>query len=92
MCHRAGGLGVSYAGRNGHLDCCRQSDERGREGAGSAIPRPADCESDKMVPSKNTVDLDRRLPNSHLVLYPDAGHGGVFQFHQDFVKRALEFL
>src|SRR5215211_7396365 len=27
-----------------------------------------------------------------LVLYPDAGHGGVFQFHQDFVKRALEFL
>jgi pimeloyl-ACP methyl ester carboxylesterase len=49
-------------------------------------------ESDKMVPSKNTVDLDRRLPNSELVLYPDAGHGGVFQFHEDFVKRALEFL
>jgi pimeloyl-ACP methyl ester carboxylesterase len=49
-------------------------------------------DSDKMVPSKNTVDLDRRLPNSQLVIYPDAGHGGVFQFHQDFVKRALEFL
>jgi pimeloyl-ACP methyl ester carboxylesterase len=49
-------------------------------------------ESDRMVPSKNTVDLDRRLPDSQLVLYPDAGHGGVFQFHEDFVKRALEFL
>jgi pimeloyl-ACP methyl ester carboxylesterase len=49
-------------------------------------------DSDKMVPSKNTIDLDRRLPNSQLVLYPDAGHGGVFQFHEDFVKRALEFL
>jgi pimeloyl-ACP methyl ester carboxylesterase len=49
-------------------------------------------DSDKMVPTKNTVDLDRRLPNSQLVIYPDAGHGGVFQFHQDFVKRALEFL
>src|SRR4029434_6939143 len=49
-------------------------------------------DSDKMVPTKNTVDLDQRLPNSQLVLYPDAGHGGVFQFHQDFVKRALEFL
>jgi pimeloyl-ACP methyl ester carboxylesterase len=49
-------------------------------------------ESDKMVPTKNTVDLDQRLPNSQLVLYPDAGHGGVFQFHEDFVKRALEFL
>jgi pimeloyl-ACP methyl ester carboxylesterase len=49
-------------------------------------------ESDRMVPSKNTVDLDRRLLNSELVIYPDAGHGGVFQFHEDFVKRALEFL
>jgi pimeloyl-ACP methyl ester carboxylesterase len=49
-------------------------------------------ESDKMVPTKNTVDLDQRLPNSQLVLYPDAGHGGVFQFHEDFVKRTLEFL
>jgi pimeloyl-ACP methyl ester carboxylesterase len=49
-------------------------------------------ESDKMVPTKNTVDLDRRLPNSQLIVYPDAGHGGVFQYHEDFVKRALEFL
>ena len=52
----------------------------------------ANGESDKMVPSKNTVDLDRRLPNSQLILYPDAGHGGVFQFQEDFVKRTLEFL
>ena len=49
-------------------------------------------DNDKMVPTKNTVDLHRRLPNSQLVIYPDAGHGGVFQFHEDFVKRALEFL
>ena len=49
-------------------------------------------DSDNMVPTKNTVDLDRRLPNSQLLIYRDAGHGGVFQFHQDFVKRALEFL
>jgi pimeloyl-ACP methyl ester carboxylesterase len=49
-------------------------------------------DDDRMVPTGNTVDLDRRLPNSQLVIYPDAGHGGVFQFHEDFVKRALEFL
>ena len=49
-------------------------------------------ESDRMVPTENTVDLDRRLPNSELVVYPDAGHGGVFQYHEDFVMRALEFL
>ena len=44
-----------------------------------------------MVRTKDSVDLDRRLPNSQLVLYPDAGHGGVFQFHEDFVKQALSF-
>ncbi len=49
-------------------------------------------DNDRMVPTKNTVDLHRRLPNSQLVIYPDAGHGGLFQFHEDFVKRALEFL
>ena len=49
-------------------------------------------DSDKMVPTKNTIDLHRRLPNSQLVIYPDAGHGGVFQFHKDFIKQALEFL
>ena len=61
----------------------------------ASIHQPAlvvNGESDKMVPTKNTIDLDQRLPNSQLVLYPDAGHGGVFQFHADFVKRALEFL
>jgi pimeloyl-ACP methyl ester carboxylesterase len=61
----------------------------------SSIHQPvlvANGESDRMVPSQNSVDLDRRLPNSELVLYPDAGHGGVFQFHEDFVERASEFL
>lgn len=42
--------------------------------------------------SKNTNDLARRLPNSELILYPDSGHGAVFQHHADFVPRALEFL
>jgi pimeloyl-ACP methyl ester carboxylesterase len=45
-----------------------------------------------MVPTTNTRDLARRLPNSTLIVYPDAGHGGVFQFHADFVPGAIEFL
>jgi pimeloyl-ACP methyl ester carboxylesterase len=48
-------------------------------------------ESDRMVPTKNSSDLARRLPNSELVIYPDAGHGGIFQFHEQFVGKALEF-
>jgi hypothetical protein len=27
-----------------------------------------------------------------LVIYPGAGHGGIFQFHEQFVDKALEFL
>ena len=49
-------------------------------------------DNDRMVPTINTRDLARRLRNSQLVLYPDAGHGGLFQFHADFVRSTLDFL
>src|SRR5436309_12564281 len=52
----------------------------------------ANGDSDRMVLTTNTHDLARRLPNSDLIFYPDSGHGGVFQFHADFVPKALEFL
>jgi Predicted hydrolases or acyltransferases (alpha/beta hydrolase superfamily) len=52
----------------------------------------ANGESDRMVPSINTRDLAQRLPNSELIIYPDSGHGAVFQFYADFVQRALAFL
>lgn len=29
---------------------------------------------------------------SERVIYPDSGHGAVFQFHAAFVAKALEFL
>jgi len=61
----------------------------------SGIQQPAlvvNGEDDRMVPSSNSVDLARRLPNAQLRLYPDAGHGGIFQYHEEFVKEALEFL
>jgi len=49
-------------------------------------------DDDRMVPTINSRNLARRLPNSTLIIYPDAGHGGVFQFYADFVPSALEFL
>jgi pimeloyl-ACP methyl ester carboxylesterase len=61
----------------------------------SVIEHPvmvANGDHDRMVPTTNTVDLHRRLPNSELVIYPDAGHGGIFQYHRKFVETALEFL
>ncbi len=61
----------------------------------SIIQQPvlvANGDHDRMVPTVNTYDLAKRLPNSSLIIYPDAGHGGIFQFHQDFVKQSLTFL
>ena len=61
----------------------------------SSIRQPvfvANGDHDRMVPTSNTIDLAERLPNSQLKIYPDAGHGGIFQFHDEFVAQALEFL
>jgi pimeloyl-ACP methyl ester carboxylesterase len=61
----------------------------------SVIHQPvlvANGETDRMVPTSNSVDLAQRLPDADLVVYPDAGHGGIFQFHQQLVERALAFL
>jgi pimeloyl-ACP methyl ester carboxylesterase len=61
----------------------------------SVIKQPvlvANGDNDRMVPSSNTTDLSKRIPNSEIIVYKDAGHGGIFQYHEDFVKAALRFL
>ena len=52
----------------------------------------ANGDHDRMLPTPNTLDMAQRLPDSELVIYPDAGHGGIFQFHDQFVRTALDFL
>ncbi|SFE59723.1 alpha/beta fold hydrolase [Trichococcus pasteurii] len=49
-------------------------------------------EADRMVPTENSYDLVQRLPNSKLVIYEDAGHGAIFQYHEEFTKEVIEFL
>jgi hypothetical protein len=36
--------------------------------------------------------LKNKIPNSEIILYKDAGHGGIFQYNEKFVKSALAFL
>ena len=52
----------------------------------------ANGDDDRMVPTSNSYDLANRIPNATLRIYPDAGHGGIFQAHERFVPEALEFL
>jgi len=52
----------------------------------------ANGDSDIMVPTENSIDMARRISGAQLVIYEDAGHGGIFQNHADFVPKALSFL
>jgi pimeloyl-ACP methyl ester carboxylesterase len=47
---------------------------------------------DLMVESSHSADMARRLPNAQLTIYPESGHGGVFQHHRAFVPAVLDFL
>jgi pimeloyl-ACP methyl ester carboxylesterase len=61
----------------------------------SAITQPtliANGDNDRMVPTVLSEDLHRRIRGSELVIYPDSGHGGIFQFHEKFAPLAVEFL
>jgi pimeloyl-ACP methyl ester carboxylesterase len=61
----------------------------------SKITQPtliANGDNDRMVPSVLSEDLHRRIAGSELIIYPDSGHGGIFQFHDTFAPVALEFL
>lgn len=52
----------------------------------------ANGDTDIMVPTALSRDMASRIPNAQLVIYDDAGHGGIFQYHADFVAKALAFL
>lgn len=61
----------------------------------SIITQPvfvANGDRDLMVSSSLSADMARRLPNARLTIYPDSGHGGVFQHHAAFVPAVLRFL
>ncbi|WP_104175258.1 alpha/beta fold hydrolase [Arthrobacter sp. Y81] len=61
----------------------------------SEITQPtliANGDNDRMVPSILSEDLHRRISGSELIIYPDSGHGGIFQFHEKFAPAAVRFL
>jgi pimeloyl-ACP methyl ester carboxylesterase len=52
----------------------------------------ANGDADRMVPSPLSNDMAQRFPNAQLKIYPNSGHGGIFQYHIEFIPRAIEFL
>ena len=49
-------------------------------------------DSDRMVPAANAAALARQLPTASVTIFPDSGHGVVFQNHRAFVDAARDFL
>lgn len=61
----------------------------------SAITQPtfiANGDHDRMVPTVLSEDMNRRIAGSQLTIYPNSGHGAIFQYHREFVSTAIQFL
>jgi pimeloyl-ACP methyl ester carboxylesterase len=52
----------------------------------------ANGDNDAMIPTKNSYLLARHLPNARLSIYPDAGHGFLFQYSAEFGAEVNAFL
>jgi pimeloyl-ACP methyl ester carboxylesterase len=47
---------------------------------------------DVMVPTVNSFTLSQGIPNAQLIIYPDSGHGSLFQYPDLFVAHSRMFL
>jgi pimeloyl-ACP methyl ester carboxylesterase len=47
---------------------------------------------DVMIPTVNSFTLSEHLPNAQLIIYPDSGHGSLFQHAGAFTSHVSEFL
>jgi pimeloyl-ACP methyl ester carboxylesterase len=47
---------------------------------------------DIMVPTINSFILQQHIPNATLIIYPDSGHGAIFQYPDLFVSHARLFV
>lgn len=70
-------------------------------GKGAAFPRLAEIKApalvanganDVMIHAYNSYAMSQRLPHAQLLLYPDSGHGFLFQYPDHFGRQVNEFL
>jgi len=48
--------------------------------------------NDIMIPTVNSFTLSAHMPNAQLIIYPDSGHGSLFQHAGAFTSHVTEFL
>jgi pimeloyl-ACP methyl ester carboxylesterase len=52
----------------------------------------ANGDNDRMIPTSNSYVLADKLPDAKLTIYPDAGHGFLFQYPTEFAAEVEAFL
>jgi pimeloyl-ACP methyl ester carboxylesterase len=45
-----------------------------------------------MFPTLNSFKLQQKVPNGQLIVYPDSGHGFLYQYAKTFAKHVAIFL
>lgn len=49
-------------------------------------------DNDLQVPTANSYEMHEKIAGSKLIIYPNAGHGSIFQYAEEFSKELLAFL
>ena len=49
-------------------------------------------DKDMQVPTENSYDMHEKIKDSKLIIYPNAGHGSIFQYAEEFSKELIAFL
>jgi len=52
----------------------------------------AQGENDLLVPVVNATNMANNIPGAQLIVYHDAAHGAIYQYHDEFVKATFDFL
>ena len=47
---------------------------------------------DIMIPTVNSYIISQQIPNAQLIIYPDSGHGFLFQYPEIFAEHVNIFL
>jgi pimeloyl-ACP methyl ester carboxylesterase len=88
---------TTLAARNAQLDAIHTwgIPDPSKLGRLAGITKPvlvANGDNDRMVPTRNSHLLADRLPDARLQIYPDAGHGFLFQYPAEFSAEVEAFL
>ncbi|RBA18328.1 hypothetical protein FPRO05_10623 [Fusarium proliferatum] len=96
--YKDGGKGLMGQVTQGHNFTETPEKSKGEDGAYDRLPDlkipvlVANGSNDYMIPTPNSYLIYQKVPNGQLILYPNSGHGFLFQYAPTFVKHVETFL